>query len=65
MKKILTFILDYFNLYTENEVRKILVKIQYEMAQKVIGNRENNIIPTEYFDNIKKSMRVGKEFYEN
>lgn len=37
--------------YTEKEVKEILSKMQYEMAQRIIGNRqgENPIVPMEFW----------------
>lgn len=42
--------------YTEKEVHKILSKMQYEMAQRIIGNRqgEEPIVPMEFW------MKNGK-----
>lgn len=37
--------------YTEKEVKEILSKMQYEMAQRIIGNRPNAkpIVPIEFW----------------
>ena len=37
--------------YTEKEVKKILSKMQYEMAQRIIGNRPDTkpIVPIEFW----------------
>ena len=37
--------------YTEKEVKQILSKMQYEMAQRIIGNRqgEKPIVPIEFW----------------
>ena len=37
--------------YTEKEVKQILSKMQYEMAQRIIGNRqgEKSIVPMEFW----------------
>ncbi len=37
--------------YTEKEVKEILSKMQYEMAQRIIGNRPNAkpIVPFEFW----------------
>ena len=37
--------------YTEKEVKEILSKMQYEMAQRIIGNRqgEKPIVPMEFW----------------
>lgn len=37
--------------YTEKEVYAILFKMQYEMAQRIIGNRvdEKAILPVDFF----------------
>ena len=40
--------------YTENEVRNLFSGVQYEIAQEIIGNRSEAIIPLEYFDANKK-----------
>ena len=42
------------NVYTEKEVRKLFSGVQYEIAQEIIGNRSEAIIPLEYFDANKK-----------
>jgi hypothetical protein len=52
-KKIKQWILSIFigRYYTEKEVKEILSKMQYEMAQQTIGNRPNTkpIVPIEFW----------------
>jgi len=43
------------NIYTEEEVRAMFAGVQYEIAQKIIGNRSESIVPLYYFQQNKKS----------
>jgi hypothetical protein len=48
--------------YTEKEVKEILSKMQYEMAQQTIGNRqgEKRIVPMEFWMENEKYNKIIK-----
>jgi len=50
--------------YTEKEVKEILSKMQYEMAQRIIGNRryEEPIVPMEFW---MKNGKYDTNFYND
>jgi hypothetical protein len=49
------FYRDILKLYNEDEVKDMFEKLQYEMAQQIIGNRgKDKIIPLEFFEENKK-----------
>lgn len=52
--KLKSRLLKKYKLYTEDEVNKLFSKLQYEIAQYIIGNRENPIVPLEFLKEHKK-----------
>jgi len=56
-EKLLVFIISKIfrcPIYTETEVRKLFSTLQYEIAQEILGNRSEKIVPLDFFKEHKK-----------